>query len=135
MSWKSIGPRHWQGTGVDDGFRIEYVRSHNPSEYRSVYYVYHQDVLLGVARTRPGANHCVDEHSRMLLFQRLRINEPHRQPALLGSAIWFQGRVLRPDEDAGFNWVYEGDFDNEHRKIECWDWEEAWGYLTRRQCS
>lgn len=78
MGWKSIGPRHWQGTGVDEGFRIEYVRSNNPADYRSVYYVYHHDVLLGVAKTRHGANHCVDEHSRMLLFQRLGKNDTNR---------------------------------------------------------
>lgn len=130
MGWKRDGEGRWKGTGVVDGFRIELHKRASPME-RSVYSVLHGTRYLGVAQTRSGANHCADEHSRMLLFQRLGMNDPNREPALIGNEIWFRGRVLRPSENASFKWVVEGKCDELNVVINCLGWEQAWPYLTR----
>lgn len=129
MGWKRDGERRWKGTGVVDGFRIEFLKRASRME-RSVYSVLHGKRYLGVSKTRSGANHCADEHSRMLLFQQLGINDPNSRPTLVGDAIWFQGRVLYPDEQAGMNWVFEEERVDRHRRITYLDWEDAWHELT-----
>ncbi len=130
MGWKRFFSGCWEGTGVVEGFSIEFHRRASRNE-RNYYRVFHNDVLLGLAQTRPGANHCADEYSRLLLFERLGMNDPNSRPSLIGDAIWFQGRVLYPDEQAGLNWICEGEYAGGHFRYEYLDWEDAWRELTR----
>jgi hypothetical protein len=134
MGWKKRYNCCWDGTGVVEGFRIEYHEG-SPTQSglfeRSLYHVFYKEQLLGFARTRSGANHCADEYSRLMLFERLGKNDPNCRPSLIGTEIWFQGRVLCPDELAGMNWICEGEYAGGHFRYEYLDWEDAWKELTR----
>ena len=129
MGWKKDGSCRWKGTGVVESFRIELYRRRY-SYARSYYRVFHNEILLGLAITRPGANHCADEYSRMLLFERIGRNDASHLPAMIGNEIWFRGGVLYPDEQAGLTWIFEKDNFGGHFKCEYLDWEDAWYFLT-----